>query len=454
MDRVEKKLQKVIYAFVMSVIIIVAAFAVTIYYYETKESPGARVVEGLFAMAFVDESVGSIPLNTSFSALLFNFEGTPTYHWEFGDGNTSNEANPAYNYTETGEYTCNLTVTDVTGKIVTTSIKILAMANEAPTVVSLVSQTQSPRPSNPFWLIKLNQIKFVGDKILAALAQSDSPLTKEEGWITCEAQVSDQEGDEIVWYEWVLQQPTVYNITGTQYWPKFTFTGENLTTITFPKLYTFRTGQYDVKVTVTDSEGNKASDIKRFNVGISSLEGQINALKGSWNGLWGAQFQYKPDFVKNIIHPAVWKLLGPIHNATDDMVDKIVGSLPESIKSAVYQAYGLIWDSTEKKYHMPNWGAPTVPSDPYPAEGASGIALNATLSWNCSDPDGDGIKYDVYLGTNTLGLVALEQGSANYSPIGLLENTTYYWYVVAKDSPGTGGSMTTYGPLWNFTTEG
>lgn len=47
------------------------------------------------------------------------FEGTArwgyppyTYHWDFGDGNTSDQEDPKYNYTETGNYTVTFTVTD------------------------------------------------------------------------------------------------------------------------------------------------------------------------------------------------------------------------------------------------------------------------------------------------------------------------------------------------------
>jgi hypothetical protein len=38
-----------------------------------------------------------------------------TWHWDFGNGDFSNEQNPVYNYTEAGEYTITLTVTDDLG---------------------------------------------------------------------------------------------------------------------------------------------------------------------------------------------------------------------------------------------------------------------------------------------------------------------------------------------------
>lgn len=45
------------------------------------------------------------------------FGGIPpyTYHWEFGDGNTSKEQNPTHTYAHRGNYTAVLTVTDTTG---------------------------------------------------------------------------------------------------------------------------------------------------------------------------------------------------------------------------------------------------------------------------------------------------------------------------------------------------
>ncbi|PNX46191.1 MAG: hypothetical protein BV459_06920, partial [Thermoplasmata archaeon M11B2D] len=46
------------------------------------------------------------------------FGGTPpytSYHWEFGDGNTSDDQNPTHTYAHRGNYTAVLTVTDDTG---------------------------------------------------------------------------------------------------------------------------------------------------------------------------------------------------------------------------------------------------------------------------------------------------------------------------------------------------
>ncbi|HHH79815.1 MAG TPA: PKD domain-containing protein, partial [Thermoplasmatales archaeon] len=52
--------------------------------------------------------------------------GTPpyTYHWEFGDGETSEEQNPTHVYHTYGEYTVTLTVSDSKGKTAEDSVTV------------------------------------------------------------------------------------------------------------------------------------------------------------------------------------------------------------------------------------------------------------------------------------------------------------------------------------------
>jgi formylglycine-generating enzyme required for sulfatase activity len=94
--------------------------------------------------------------------------------------------------------------------------------------------------------------------------------------------------------------------------------------------------------------------------------------------------------------------------------------------------------------------APAVPSNPEPANGAVGVQISMVLSWNCSDPDGDALKYDVYFGTsnNPTIAIAANQTALSISSSGLTNSTTYYWKIVAKDSKGG----TTAGSIWSFTT--
>jgi len=90
---------------------------------------------------------------------------------------------------------------------------------------------------------------------------------------------------------------------------------------------------------------------------------------------------------------------------------------------------------------------PNKPSNPYPPNSATNVPINTSLSWSCSDPDGDALKYDIYLGKSIPPpLVKSDHTSTTYDPI-LENNTTYYWKVVAKD-----GYAETEGDIWSFTT--
>jgi PKD repeat protein len=94
---------------------------------------------------------------------------------------------------------------------------------------------------------------------------------------------------------------------------------------------------------------------------------------------------------------------------------------------------------------------PYTPSNPSPANHATGVSINADLSWTGGDPDaGDTVTYDVYFGTSsTPPLVSNNQSATAYDPGTLAYNTTYYWQIVATDNHGA----STAGPLWNFTTK-
>jgi len=108
---------------------------------------------------------------------------------------------------------------------------------------------------------------------------------------------------------------------------------------------------------------------------------------------------------------------------------------------------GPIWDfTTAGGTNNP----PNAPSNPSPSNHATGLDVNADLSWTCSDPDtGDTLTYDVYLGTTTSpSLVSSGQASSSYDPGTMNPGTKYYWKIDAWDNHGA----TTPGPLWDFTT--
>lgn len=103
--------------------------------------------------------------------------------------------------------------------------------------------------------------------------------------------------------------------------------------------------------------------------------------------------------------------------------------------------------------------APNAPGTPDPANDAVNVSLNPTLSWTCTDPEGDPIVYDVLFGIDSTpdmddtvdGTSELKQSGrlqANFSPTTLLVLTDYYWQIRAIDQHGAA----TFSPVWHFTT--
>ena len=96
--------------------------------------------------------------------------------------------------------------------------------------------------------------------------------------------------------------------------------------------------------------------------------------------------------------------------------------------------------------------APSQPSNPSPANNATGIGLNPTFSWNSVDPDGDQVYYKLMLSTieNSLPVEKQGTGTSTTSPYTLQAGVTYYWRIESYDSQG----KTSIGPTWRFTTAG
>jgi len=89
---------------------------------------------------------------------------------------------------------------------------------------------------------------------------------------------------------------------------------------------------------------------------------------------------------------------------------------------------------------------PGTPSNPSPANGATGVSNNPTLSWSaCVNTD----SYDVYFGTSSSPPYVGNTPSTSYSPSGLSYSTPYYLQIVAKNNCGN----STSGSIWSFTTQ-
>jgi hypothetical protein len=87
---------------------------------------------------------------------------------------------------------------------------------------------------------------------------------------------------------------------------------------------------------------------------------------------------------------------------------------------------------------------PIQASNPNPANGATGVDLNADLSWTAGI---GATSHDVYFGTSNPPAFQGNQTGATFEPGTLNYSTTYYWRI---DEHNTGG--TTLGTVWSFTT--
>jgi len=90
---------------------------------------------------------------------------------------------------------------------------------------------------------------------------------------------------------------------------------------------------------------------------------------------------------------------------------------------------------------------PNEPINPDPSNGETNVDKNHDLTWDCSDPNGGLIKYDIYFGTeNPPPKLASNITGKSYNPGEMVYKTIYYWKVVAWDNFGA----YTSGPIWSF----
>jgi hypothetical protein len=106
---------------------------------------------------------------------------------------------------------------------------------------------------------------------------------------------------------------------------------------------------------------------------------------------------------------------------------------------------GPVWSFTSWSNTPPN-----TPIYSDPTNGETDVDANANLYWNCTDPDGNPLTYNVYFDTLNppTNLASNNQTGNTFDPQTLDFGTTYYWMIIAYDNYG--GSAT--GPVWSFTT--
>jgi len=95
-------------------------------------------------------------------------------------------------------------------------------------------------------------------------------------------------------------------------------------------------------------------------------------------------------------------------------------------------------------------GTPTIDTGAgAPDDGSTDEAISSVLHWQCTDPDGDDLTFEVFFGTAAdPPSVNTGQTAENYNPGALDYSTKYYWKIVAEDPDG----LTASSAVWDFTT--
>ncbi|MCJ7572376.1 MAG: PKD domain-containing protein, partial [Candidatus Thermoplasmatota archaeon] len=180
--------------------------------------------------------------------------------------------------------------------------------------------------------------------------------------------------------------------------------------------------------------------------------------KGNPNGFTYSEFKAEINAGRPVI--THWEgpssshtMLGVGYDSTTNTIylyDTYDNYLHHCSWTGVYSDYGYKLKAVTVIHlaDLPPDHSPSIPSNPNPSTYSTAIKVNSNLSWECSDPDGDWLTYEIYFGTvSSPPLVKSVEIIPNYNPGKMDYNTTYYWKIVAKDCRG----QSTSGPIWNFT---
>lgn len=145
----------------------------------------------------------------------------------------------------------------------------------------------------------------------------------------------------------------------------------------------------------------------------------------------------------NVNQNPAWKLFGGMDLTLGVKTQWISSIIPD--KTWSYN----IFEKEISSGGASNNNPPNAPNNPNPFDGATGVSTTTSLSWQCSDPDGDPLTYNVFFGpSNNPPLASSNQTATIYNPGTLNESTQYFWKIVAEDDK----NEMTEGNIWNFTT--
>jgi PKD repeat protein len=154
---------------------------------------------------------GFVGDNIQFTGTVYGGILPYTYHWDFGDGQTSNKQNPTHNYSTVGNYTATFTVTDNEGN------------SSSDTALVTVSYAPPPPPSvtitKPVKGIYLGDKKvfpsrkyiIIGEITIVANASGPLGIVRVEFSIDGKLKATDTEAP----YTWTWSTPAFFKHTIT-----------------------------------------------------------------------------------------------------------------------------------------------------------------------------------------------------------------------------------------------
>jgi len=130
------------------------------------------------------------------------FGGVPeySYHWDFGDGNTSDEQNPKYAYGKSGEYIATFTVIDSEGNY--------SSDNATVSVDTAIPTVEITKPENALYLVNIRLFSLSKPLIIGPInikvdaSQAEVGINRVEFYIDNELKATDIEEP----YNWIWKE--------------------------------------------------------------------------------------------------------------------------------------------------------------------------------------------------------------------------------------------------------
>jgi|GEM_PF-1947212 len=180
---------------------------------------------------------------------------------------------------------------------------------------------------------------------------------------------------------------------------------------------------------------------------VGKLVGTVRSESGA--ALQGVKVSTKPVFKEAVTDASGIFVIAAIPAGTFTVEASKEGYISGFADVKIAAGYASTVNIILKKKKEEENNPPLAPHNPQPQDESTINQTELTLHWECNDPDGDDLVYDVYFGVDNPPTLKKAEGirekSVNIG--GLKQGTKYYWKVVARDVHGA----ETSGDVWHFT---